>query len=86
MMDIDRAQLSRFQALCAERPAWARPALRRETLYYFDGRQFWSRTADGDRLLPSWRAPRYGWVHEPECGCRFCTSLVQEAKVQLLAS
>jgi hypothetical protein len=87
MTDIGRAHYSRFQVLCAERPAWARPALRRETHYYFDGLRFWARSADGDdRLLPSWRAPRYGWIHESGCDCRFCDSRVETATAQLLAS
>ena len=43
-MDDGRAQLSRFQVLCVERPAWAWPALRRETRYYYDGLRFWSRS------------------------------------------
>jgi hypothetical protein len=86
MMDIDRAFYSRFQVLCAERRAWAQPALRRETRYYFDGLRFWSRTTGGDRLLPSWRAPRYGWVHESSCDCSLCASRVGEATVRLLAS
>ena len=61
----DRAAYSRFQVLCAERPAWARPALRSKEHFYFDGRSFWRRPERGrERLLPSWRAPRYGWVHE----------------------
>jgi hypothetical protein len=85
-MDSDRPYFSRFQVLCAERPAWAQPALRRETLFYFDGLRFWSRSDDGDRLLPSWRAPRYGWVHDPGCNCRLCASRVEEAPAQLLAS
>ena len=81
-----RAHYSRFQVLCAERPAWAQPALRREARFYFDGRQFWSRSANGDRLLPSWRAPRYGWTHEAGCDCSLCASRGQEAPARLLAS
>ena len=72
--------------LCAERPAWAQPAFRRETRFFFDGLRFWSRSADGDRLLPSWRAPRYGWVHESGCDCGLCASRVEPAPAQLLAS
>lgn len=64
---------SRFQVLCAERPAWAQPALRRRTRFYYDGMRFWCHGEAGeDRLLPSWRAPRYGWVHQSGCDCRLC--------------
>jgi hypothetical protein len=86
MTGNDRARYSRFQALCAGRPAWARLALRRETGFYFDGLRFWSRSTDGDRLLPSWRAPRYGWVHAPGCDCRLCARPAEEPAVRLLAS
>jgi hypothetical protein len=83
----DRDFYSRFQVLCAERPAWAQPALRRETHFYFDGLRFWSRSTDGtNRLMPSWRAPRYGWVHETDCDCRLCAPRVEFAPPQLLAS
>jgi hypothetical protein len=70
---IDQARFSRFQVLCAERPAWAQPALRRKDHYYYDGQCFWRRPESGrDRPLPSWRAPRYGWVHEAGCDCGLC--------------
>ena len=73
MIHSDRAPYSRFQVLCAERPAWAQPALRGKEQFYFDGRSFWRRPESGrERLLPSWRAPRYGWVHEPGCDCGLC--------------
>ena len=85
-MTIDQAHYSRFQVLCAERPAWAQPALRRETRFYFDGLRFWSRSKGEERLLPSWRAPRYGWVHESGCGCGLCAARGEEPTVQLLAS
>jgi hypothetical protein len=69
----ERTHLSRFQAVSAERPAWARPALRRKDHYSFDGRRFWRRPeSGGDRLPPTWRAPRYGWVHESGCDCGLC--------------
>ena len=72
-MSAGRASLSRFQVLCAERPAWAQPAPRSRTRFYYDGRRFWCyRGAGAGRLLPSWRAPRYGWVHEPDCECDLC--------------
>ena len=86
MMATDQAHYSRFQVLCAERPAWAQPALRRKTRFYFDGLRFWSKATNGDRLLPSWRAPRYGWVHESGCDCGFCGSRGVEATAQPLAS
>jgi hypothetical protein len=86
MMDTGRAYYSRFQTLCAGRPAWAQPALRRETRFYFDGLRFWSSSENGERLLPSWRAPRYGWVHEPGCDCDLCASRGKRAAIQLLAS
>jgi hypothetical protein len=71
--DVERVPLSRFQVLCAERPALARPALRRKDQYYFDGRRFWRRRESSrDRMLPSWRAPRYGWLHESGCDCGLC--------------
>jgi hypothetical protein len=86
MMDNAQTQYSRFQVLCVDRPAWAWPALRRETRYYYDGLRFWSRSTDGDRLLPSWRAPRYGWVHEPGCDCHLCAARSGRATEQRLAS
>ena len=58
MTAIDHARYSRFQVLCAERRAWAQPALRRETGFYYDGQRFWARTKGRARLRPSWRAPR----------------------------
>lgn len=85
-MGDGRTQYSRFQVLCVDRPAWAWPALRREKRYYYDGLRFWTRSTDGDRLLPSWRAPRYGWVHEPDCDCRLCASRIGRATEQRLAS
>jgi len=73
MSDGDRASYSRFEVLCAERPAWVQPALRGKEHFYFDGRGFWRRRrAGGESLLPSWRAPRYGWVHESGCDCPLC--------------
>jgi hypothetical protein len=73
MTSIEQAPLSRFQVLCAERPAWARPALRGKDHFYYDGRCFWYRRENGrDRLLPSWRTPRYGWIHESDCDCGLC--------------
>jgi hypothetical protein len=86
MTAIDRSHYSRFQVLCAERPAWAQPAFRRETRFYFDGLRFWSRSAGGHRPLPSWRAPRYGWVHESGCDCGLCAVRGEESLTQLLAS
>jgi hypothetical protein len=68
MIDSDRASYSRFQVLCAE------PALRGKEHFFFDGRGFWRRRqAGGESLLPSWRAPRYGWIHEAGCDCPLCT-------------
>ena len=73
MIDVELACYSRFQVLCAERPAWARPRLRNTDSFHFDGRTFWRRWASGrEQLLPSWRAPQYGWVHEPACDCDLC--------------
>lgn len=84
MIDIERTHFSRFQVLCAERPAWARPALRRKDHFYFDGQSFWRRRESGqEQLLPSWRAPRYGWLHEPGCDCGLC--LLQGAEAQRAA-
>jgi hypothetical protein len=81
VIDIHQAHYSRFQVLCAERPAWARPPLRRKESFYFDGRSFWQRRESGDeRLLPSWRAPRYGWVHESGCDCGLCGLQDAEAR------
>ena len=87
MIDSDRAAYSRFQVLCAERPAWAQPALRGKDHFYFDGRGFWRRSqAGGESLLPSWRAPRYGWVHEPGCDCPLCAAQEGDAATRPLAS
>ena len=86
MTDADPAHYSRFQVLCAERPAWAQPALRRETRFYFDGSRFWRRSTNEDRPLPPWRAPRYGWVHETSCDCGLCACRGEEASARLLAS
>jgi hypothetical protein len=85
--EIGQARLSRFQVLCVERPAWARPALRKKDHYYFDGSRFWRRPESGrDRPLPTWRAPRYGWLHEPDCDCDLCATRGAEARTHLLAS
>ena len=86
MTTVSQAHYSRFQVLCAERAAWAQPALRRETRFYFDGFRFWASSKGEERQLPSWRAPRYGWLHELGCDCALCASRGQEATPQLLAS
>ena len=87
MIDGDRASYSRFQVLCAERPAWAQPALRGKEHFYFDGRGFWRRRrAGGESLLPSWRAPRYGWVHESGCDCPLCAVPARTAAARRRAS
>lgn len=70
-MDLQRRPFSRFQVLMSGRPAWALD--HKSVPFYFDGLRFWRRTADGrGKVMTSWQAPQFGWVHSPACRCGLC--------------
>lgn len=72
-MDPQRRPYSRFQVLNSGRPAWALG--RKRVPFYFDGFRFWRQDPDGrDKVMTSWQAPRFGWVHSATCGCGLCRS------------
>jgi hypothetical protein len=56
---------SRFQVISNGIPAKTDPEQPGDHIYYYDGRRFWRRAANGKTaLLPSWRVPQYGWRWE----------------------
>jgi hypothetical protein len=70
-MDVQQRPFSRFQVLSSGRPAWA--VDRKRIPFYFDGFRFWRLTQDGGgKVMTSWQAPQYGWVHSPDCACGLC--------------
>jgi hypothetical protein len=64
-----RTYHSRFQVLTTGEPAWAIDD--KGDLYRFDG-FFFSRRRRRQvsfAIIPSWQAPRHGWVSPADCGC-----------------
>ena len=61
----------------AEACAWDRCY----TIFYFDGRQFWRHDCRDESLtlVPSWTAPRRGWLHVAGRVCRVCREVEREA-------
>jgi hypothetical protein len=75
-MDADRQAYSRHQILCAERDAWLEGETKDGDTFYYDGVSFWRVAGDGKKsLVPSWRAPGYGWRHDADCTCYLCSAL-----------
>lgn len=64
--------LSRFAVIDSGERAWAMDDKFR--LYAYDGRRFWCRRKHSTRyaVVPGWKAPTYGWMHEAGCVCDAC--------------
>lgn len=65
---------SRFAIICEQHKAWAVDHKFRS--YAFDGMRFWRRRQRSTRyeIVPSWKTPAFGWMHEAECGCKLCAN------------
>jgi len=63
---------SRFAVISEQERAWAVDHKFRS--YTYDGLRFWRRRQHSTRyeIVPSWKTPAFGWMHEAGCECRLC--------------
>jgi hypothetical protein len=77
--EVGSPYFSRLAAVSAGEPAWAMDG--KFHLYAFDGTRFWRRRAHSTRysIIPPWRSPAFGWMHEDGCSCHLCAAFSQQA-------